>query len=96
MNFDKGCYLGQETVARIHYRGHVNRHLRCLRLGSPADAGTPLLVGSRRAGYVTSVADSPRFGLVALGFVSRGHDEVGTQLQVEAGGAVEVVEPPVA
>ena len=39
VSFTKGCYVGQETVARLHYRGKPNRHLRGLRLSEPASAG---------------------------------------------------------
>ena len=42
MSFTKGCYVGQETVARLHYRGKPNRHLRGLRLSAPVPTGTPL------------------------------------------------------
>ena len=61
--YDKGCYLGQEVVARIHYRGGVNRHLRGLRIDAeeipPPD--TDLLLDGRSVGTLTSVARSPRF-----------------------------------
>ena len=42
VSFTKGCYVGQETVARLHYRGKPNRHLRGLRLSAPVPTGTPL------------------------------------------------------
>jgi folate-binding protein YgfZ len=76
VSFEKGCYTGQEVVARIHYRGHVNRHLRGLRLvGASADpafaVGAPLFHEGRRAGVVTSRADSPRLGPIGLGYVRR-------------------------
>ena len=47
VSFTKGCYVGQETVARLHYRGKPNRHLRGLRLSAPGGDGDP--VGPRRA-----------------------------------------------
>lgn len=58
VSYDKGCYLGQEVVARIHYRGGVNRHLRGLIFDSGATdpAGGAVLAGGREAGTVTSTA----------------------------------------
>ena len=71
----KGCYTGQEVIVRIRDRGHVNRHLRRLRLGEgplPA-AGTELWRedGERVVGHLTSVGTSPREGALALGYVRR-------------------------
>ncbi len=76
VSFDKGCYTGQEVVARIHYRGHVNRHLRGLRgdrgEGTASLApGDTLRRGARSAGVVTSFCDSPRYGPIALAYVRR-------------------------
>lgn len=73
----KGCYTGQEVIVRIRDRGHVNRHLRGLRLGDGVThpAGTELYApevrGERPAGTLTTVVDSPRMGAVALGYVRR-------------------------
>lgn len=64
--YDKGCFLGQELVGRIHMRGHVNRFLRHLRLTAPAPAGSTIMSGDREVGTMTSVA-----GLVGLGMVRR-------------------------
>ena len=50
VNFEKGCYVGQETVARLFYRGKPNRHLRGLRLSEPVATGTPLRLGEREVG----------------------------------------------
>jgi folate-binding protein YgfZ len=75
ISFTKGCYTGQEVIVRIAHRGHVNRHLRGLRLGQAAPApGIPLFhpETGREAGRITSVAVSPLVGeTVALGFVRR-------------------------
>lgn len=76
VSFTKGCYTGQEVIVRIAHRGHVNRHLRGLRLGDAAAPapGTPLLRADtgKEVGRITSVAASPRLGeTVALGFVRR-------------------------
>ena len=55
VSFTKGCYVGQETVARLFYRGKPNRHLRGLKLSAPVEPGTPLLLGEKEVGRVTSV-----------------------------------------
>jgi folate-binding protein YgfZ len=71
VSFTKGCYVGQETVARLHYRGKPNRHLRGLRLSAPYSPGTELLLGDRTVGRLTSVVESPRFGPIGLALVRR-------------------------
>jgi folate-binding protein YgfZ len=65
VDFTKGCYLGQELVARIDSRGHVNRHLRIIEIaGAGAEPGTPLEAGDKKVGTLTSVADSIGLALV--------------------------------
>ena len=76
VDYGKGCFTGQEVIVRIRDRGHVNRHLRGLRLGDlPAPrTGTELFrpPAERPVGKLTSVAQSPRFGgVIALGWVRR-------------------------
>src|ERR671914_2617304 len=65
VSFSKGCYVGQETVARLHYRGKPNRHLRGLRLSAPVEPGTPLLLGEKEVGRVRSSVVSPVHGPIA-------------------------------
>src|SRR4030081_1426223 len=62
VSFTKGCYVGQETVARLHYRGKPNRHLRGLRLSETVPAGGELRLGERAVGHITSSVRSPRLG----------------------------------
>ena len=71
VSFEKGCYVGQETVARLYFRGKPNRHLRGLRLSGPAASGEPLRLGEREVGRLGSVVDSPRHGRIALALVRR-------------------------
>jgi folate-binding protein YgfZ len=71
VSFTKGCYVGQETVARLYYRGKPNRHLRGLKLSAPAQTGDPIRSGEREVGHLGSVAISPRFGPIALAIVRR-------------------------
>jgi folate-binding protein YgfZ len=76
VNFEKGCYPGQETVARMHYRGHPNKTLHHLAVeGDPPRAGTPILQNGKQVGSVTSVAPLPVDGrILALGYLSRNAD----------------------
>jgi folate-binding protein YgfZ len=71
VSFTKGCYVGQETVARLYYRGKPNRRLRGIRLSKPADTGSEIAFGGRAVGRLASVAQSPAFGSVALALVRR-------------------------
>ena len=60
VSFTKGCYVGQETVARLYYRGKPNRHLRGLRLSAPAEPGAELRLGERAVGPSDAARSSPR------------------------------------
>ncbi len=94
VSFTKGCYVGQETVARLYYRGKPNRHLRGLQCAAPFSPGTrctPAIGWS-----VTSAAPSsrPRLGSIALALVRR-EVEPGASVTVGAESvAAEVVELP--
>jgi folate-binding protein YgfZ len=95
ISFTKGCYLGQETVARIDALGHVNRLLCGLRFGEQTPAvGTELSAQDKVVGSVTSAAFSPKLSApLALGYVRRGHTSPGTIVHSSAGEA-EVVALP--
>ncbi|MDX6550966.1 MAG: hypothetical protein QOJ31_1650 [Gaiellales bacterium] len=72
ISFSKGCYPGQEPVARLQYRGHANRGLRGLELqGDLPAAGEPVVLGDREVGRLTSPVDSPRFGPISLAVLRR-------------------------
>jgi tRNA-modifying protein YgfZ len=74
ISYTKGCYTGQEVVARVHFRGHVNRHLRGLRAAAaePPPPGAQLVDESGRpVGEVRTGVSSPRLGGIALGMVRR-------------------------
>jgi folate-binding protein YgfZ len=71
VSFTKGCYVGQETVARLYYRGKPNRRLRGVRLSAPAATGSEITFGDRVVGQLGSVAESPSLGPVALALVRR-------------------------
>jgi folate-binding protein YgfZ len=96
VNFEKGCYIGQEPVARLHYRGKPNRTLRGLRLSAPAERGDPLRLGDKEVGQIGTACLSPAFGPIALAIVRREADE-GDALAVGDGGTTaEVVGLPFA
>jgi folate-binding protein YgfZ len=83
ISYQKGCYIGQEVLNRIHSVGHVNRELRCLQFGPEAKVlpqrGDKLFYEGREVGHITSTAVSRRQGgIVALGYVRREANAIGT------------------
>ncbi len=94
VSFTKGCYVGQETVARLYYKGKPNRHLRGLRLSAPAAPGEQLRLGERQVGHLGSAALSPRLGPIALALVRREAAPGSTVSVGEAGASAEVLELP--
>jgi folate-binding protein YgfZ len=94
VSFTKGCYVGQETVARLYYKGKPNRHLRGLRLSAPAAPGEELRLGERQVGHVGSTVLSPRLGPIALALVRREAAPGSTVSVGEAGASAEVLELP--
>jgi tRNA-modifying protein YgfZ len=96
VSFTKGCYVGQETVARLHYRGKPNRHLRGLRLAQPAASGERLLLDERDVGRLGSVAVSPALGPIALALVRREAQPGGVVRVGDDGTTAEVCELPFA
>jgi folate-binding protein YgfZ len=85
VSYTKGCYIGQEVVARVKYRGHVNRALTGLRLeGERVPApGAAVVAGEREIGRVTSAVRSLGLGApIALGYVRREHLEPGSEVAV--------------
>jgi tRNA-modifying protein YgfZ len=99
VSFTKGCYVGQEPVARMHHRGHPNRHLRGLELSRDARGGEPV---TRRAGESGKTAEagrtgsaciSPTLGPIALALLRR-EVEPGEQVLVGGDAPAKVVELP--
>jgi folate-binding protein YgfZ len=94
VDFEKGCYIGQETVARLYYKGKPNRHLRGLRLTAPAPSGTTLRLGEREVGQVGGSCVSPAHGPIALAILRR-EAEPGAELAAgEDGVTAHVVDLP--
>lgn len=87
----KGCYVGQEVMARLDARGgNVNKLLRGLRLAAPVAAGTKVRADDREVGRVTTAAVSPRLGAIAMGYVHRSRFEPG--MRVDVGGTEATVD----
>jgi len=94
VSFTKGCYVGQEPVARMFHKGHPNRHLRGLRLSQPAAIGAVLTYSGREVGHIGTIGVSPKHGPIALAIV-RKEAEPGSELAVEGSDArATVVELP--
>lgn len=88
ISFTKGCYVGQEIVIRVLHRGggRVARKLVALRVdGEPPARGAALFAGEKEIGHVTSAAQSPSLGSIALGYVHRDFVAPGTAIEVAAG-----------
>jgi folate-binding protein YgfZ len=98
ISYNKGCYIGQEVIARATFRGHMNRKLTGLLLGEvEAAPGAELRKGDKKVGWLTSVVRSPTRGQrVALGYVHRDHLEPGTELTLAEGPTVTVAPLPFA
>jgi folate-binding protein YgfZ len=90
VSFTKGCYVGQETVARLHYKGKPNRRLRGLRLSARAEPGAELRLGERPVGRLGSSVLSPSLGPIGLALVRR-EAEPGTTIAVGEQGTSAVV-----
>ncbi|PDW00422.1 CAF17-like 4Fe-4S cluster assembly/insertion protein YgfZ [Candidatus Viridilinea mediisalina] len=100
VSFAKGCYVGQEIIARMESRGRLAKALRGLRfIGRPtfaSSSGQPLAhleVDGKEAGDLTSIAESPRYGLIGLGYVRSAYLKGDQPLQI-AGCTTELVELP--
>jgi len=101
INFDKGCYIGQEYVVRLAHRGHLNRKLVGIKIATVTNvhgrpdvpsAGSSVTVGDKEAGALTSAAYSPALGVVvALGYLRREFFEPDTKVTID--GKTGVVTP---
>ena len=95
IHYQKGCYIGQEVIARATFRGHVNRHLVGLRFGAGSALPVPrteLFVGDRRVGWVTSAVHSSRLGAIGLGYAHRDVAQPGNELALAGGSGSARVE----
>ena len=92
IDFEKGCYIGQEIVARMKYRGHPNRLLRGIEVDPDSTSqercilhpGAPIFKEDKEIGWVTSATFAPTLGKsVALGYVRMAITEAGSRVQIE-------------
>jgi folate-binding protein YgfZ len=98
IDYDKGCYLGQEPISRVHHRGGASKLLRGLRVDTASgpgavEPGAVITHDGREVGAVTSAAVSPDFGSIALAYIHRSAFEPGTEVTV-AGRRAVLVELP--
>lgn len=94
ISFTKGCYIGQETVARLHYKGRPNRHLAGLLLSAPCPSGAALHLGEKEVGRLGGSCVSPARGAIGLA-ICRREAEAGDQLNVgEDGVTARLVDLP--
>jgi folate-binding protein YgfZ len=102
ISYSKGCYIGQEVIARVRTYGQVAKSLRQLKLGGdvkdPPAKGTKLFSGDKEVGNITSAVWSPAFQtVIALGYVRREANQAGAKLEAKTPGGsvpVEIVTPP--
>ena len=100
--YNKGCYIGQEVINRIHSVGHVTRELRALRLATDLESlprkGDKLFHAGKEVGYVTSAVKSPTLNAnIALGYVRREANQIGNELTLRTAAGespVKIVELP--
>ena len=86
IDFEKGCYIGQEIVARMKYRGHPNRLLRGIAVDDDCKLrpGAPVFNAGKEVGWITSTAFAPTLGKrIALGYVRIAVTEAGSRVQIE-------------
>lgn len=86
ISYEKGCYIGQEIVARMKYRGHPNRLLRGFEIAGdiPPQNGDRLLDGDKEIGWITSATVSPTFGIpIAMGYVRTAFTDQDSEVEVE-------------
>ena len=90
ISFEKGCYIGQEIVARMKYRGHPNRLLRGFEITSdaPPQSGDRLFDEDKEIGWLTSAVVSPTLGkTIGMGYVRVAFTDEGSQVEVQTAGS---------
>ena len=88
ISLTKGCYVGQEVIIRVLHRGHGRVARKLVRLEIEGETPSPsakVFAGDREIGFVTSAAQSPRLGTVALGYLHRDFLTAGTAVEVDLG-----------
>jgi len=98
ISFNKGCYLGQETIERATARGGLKKRMFGLKFNTVdvPMAGAVLSLDGKEVGRVTSAVRSPRFGAIGLAILHHSAWTPGTDLKVGEGGVATVTELPFA
>ncbi|MEO6906453.1 MAG: glycine cleavage T C-terminal barrel domain-containing protein [Abditibacteriaceae bacterium] len=99
ISLHKGCYNGQEIISRLNTYEKVKQHLKVLRLSGciPPNVETTLQSDGKNAGELTSIVNSPRHGNIALAYIKKNYEPIGTALKVLFDGVevdAEVVDLP--
>lgn len=94
VSFNKGCYTGQEIIARMESRGRLARTIVCVRLSSPVEVPAPLFSDGREIGILTSSAQLPDRGSIGIGIVKIGEARIGRRLMTASGAIAEVTRLP--
>ena len=100
VSYTKGCYIGQEIIARLHYRGHVAKRIALLEVDSDTApvTGDGVFRGTKEVGKVTSAAVSPILQKpIAMGMIKYEPSQLGTELRIDSTGfsmQAKVIEPP--
>lgn len=84
ISFDKGCYIGQETIARLNTYQGVKQRLWGIQLSEPVSANTPITVGNKKVGVLTSLVETSD-GLLGLGYVKTKAGDAGANVSVGSG-----------
>ncbi|MYF98387.1 aminomethyl transferase family protein, partial [Candidatus Poribacteria bacterium] len=87
IDFEKGCYIGQEIVARMKYRGHPNRLLRgiIIEAEKPIQQNSPIVDGGKEIGWITSSVYAPTLKqTIAIGYVRMAYTEKGSRVQIKS------------
>ncbi|MEF3275679.1 MAG: glycine cleavage system protein T [Chloroflexus sp.] len=83
VSFRKGCYVGQEIIARMESRGRIAKQLRGLRLSAPPESlPAPVLADGKEVGTLTSLVNSPRYGWIGLAYLRSAYAEADTAVTV--------------
>ncbi|MDO8433033.1 MAG: glycine cleavage T C-terminal barrel domain-containing protein [Candidatus Binatus sp.] len=96
ISFNKGCYVGQETIERATARGALKKRLRGLGLESIAERGAVVSLQGKEVGRLSSVAWSPRFGAIALAILHHSAWTPGTRVSIADSGGATVSDLPFA
>jgi folate-binding protein YgfZ len=97
VSYTKGCYVGQEIIARIKYRGHVAKKLRGLAFDGPVIAPRQIIKSAedKEIGHITSTTYSPHLGQqIALGYIKYDHIAAGTRVKTDDGTPANVIDLP--